>query len=103
MHTFGVIALIVILGGFVLARLVRRVSERTGQVLSYASHLTARIAVVVIGGWAGVVALGRGSWWVALGVLLLLIAVGAVAMAAIFLIGIVQTIRGGEDANHVKD
>ena len=94
-HTVGLIMLIVILGGLVLAWPLKRINEKVGQTLSYVAHLGARIAVVVIGGGAGIVALSRGSWWIALGVLLIVIAFGAVVMSAIFVIASVQTIRGG--------
>ncbi len=99
LYAFSVIALLVILGGIVLARPLRRVSRKLGAALSLVAHLAARLAIIAIGGWSGVRAIEhRTVPYVALGVLLFVIAAGAVVMSVVFLVALVQTFRGDPDA-----
>ena len=94
LRTFSLIALLVIIGGFVLARPLRRRSQKVGDGLSLAAHLAARLAIVVIAGWSGVQAIQHGTLpYVALGVLLLVVAAGAVVMSVVFLVALARTFR----------
>lgn len=96
LETFSLIALLVIIGGFVLARPLRRANQEIGDGLSLAAHLAARLATVVIAGLSGMRAIDHGTLpYVALGVLLLVVAAGAVVMSVVFLVALVQTFRSG--------
>jgi hypothetical protein len=96
LQAFNVIWLLVIIGGFVLARPLRRANQEIGDGLWLAAHLAARLATVVVGGLSGIRAVDHGTLpYVALGVLLLIVAAGAVVMSVIFLVALVQTFRSG--------
>jgi len=101
LQRFSLIALLVIIGGLVLARPLRLVSRKVGDGISLVAHSAARLAIIVIAGWSGVQAVEHGTLpYVALGVLLFLIAAEAVVMSVVFLVALVQTFRGsptGED------
>ena len=98
MYAFSVIALLVILGGIVLARPLRRVSRTLGDALSLVVDLAARLAIIVIAGWSGVRAIEhRTVPYVALGVLLFVIGAGAVVMSVVFFVALVQTFRSDPD------
>jgi hypothetical protein len=87
-----------IVGGIVLARPLRSVSMAFGEGLSLIAHLAARLAIIVIGGWSGVRAIEHGTLgYVALGVLLFVIAAGAAAMSVVLLAALVQTFRRRPD------
>jgi hypothetical protein len=95
LHTFSLIALLVILGGLVLSRPLRRPSRRIGEVVSLVAHLAARVAIIVICGVSGVRAIEHGTLLhVALGVLLFVLSASAVVMSAVFVVALVQTARG---------
>ncbi len=91
---FSLIALLVIVGGLVLGRPLRLVSRKLGEGLSLVAHLAARLAIIVIGGWSGVRAIEHGTLpYVALGVLLFVVAAGAVVISVVFLVALAQTLR----------
>ena len=99
MQAFAVVALFVILGGMVLAWPLRRVSRKLGDALSLVGHLAARLAVVVLGGWTGVLAVEHGTVpYVAFGVVLFVVAAAAGVMSVLFLVALVQTFRGDSGA-----
>lgn len=101
LQTFGLIALLLIIGAFMLARRLRRANQALGDGLSLAAHLAARLATVPFAGLPGVRAIGHGTLpYVSLGVLLLMIAAGAVVMSVVFLVALVQACRSGTRSTH---
>ena len=98
LEAFSLIVLLVIGGGFLLAWPVRRVNRRLGDGLSLVAHLAARLATIIIAGWAAIQAIEDGTIsHVAVGVLLLLVVAGAIFMSVVVLLRLAQTIRGSQD------
>jgi hypothetical protein len=83
MHTVFVIALIVIVGALVLSWLVRRFSSTLGSQLSLFAGLVGRIGVIIAMVYSTVQVLRHGGWFIALAVLFVLIAAGAVVTGGI--------------------
>lgn len=95
MHQFSLVALLVIVGGFVLAWPLGRVRRSLGDALSLVAHLVARVAVIVISGFTGVRAVSHGTLPdIALAVLLFALAAGGVFMFVVLLVGYLETFRG---------
>ena len=82
MHTFFVVALVIIVSGLVCSWVVGRFHSTAGVVVSLVAGLVGRIAVVVAMTYSTLQALDRGGWFIALAALFVLIGVGAIFTSA---------------------
>ena len=83
MHTFFVVALVIIVSGFVLSWAVGRFHSTAGAVISLVAGLVGRIAVVGAMTYSTLKAVDRGGWFIALAALFGLIGVSAIFTSAI--------------------
>jgi hypothetical protein len=82
-HDFLAAALLVILGGWAISRLVGRFSSRRSSELALAAGLVGRIAVVAVMVYSTEQSVNRGGWFIALAALFVLVGVGSVFTGAI--------------------
>jgi len=82
-HAFFVVALMIIVSGFVFSWVVGRFHSTAGVVVSLVAGLVGRIAVVGAMTYSTLKAVDRGGWFVALAALFVLIGVGAIFTSGI--------------------
>jgi hypothetical protein len=95
-RTFGLIAVCVIVGGLVLAWVVRRtISERVGVALSLVAQLIARFVAIALIFVAAAKIAEHGGWLIAIGALLGLFGLAMAVLSLIPAIALWQVVAHG--------